>query len=768
MNSLNPRDPEQLGAYTILERVGEGPRGVVYLGRRGEDGTPYAIKVLPAMPDAADVAQRLKGGERISSSYVARVIDTGVWEGRPYVVREHIEGRSLADVVRDEGPLSGDALERVAVGVLTALTPIHLAGLTHGGLTPQNVIMSADGPRVTDAAIGPPVGEVGYRSPEQLNGEPFDAYTDVFSWASVVTFAATGNPPFGQDAQAVMNVEPDLGELAEPLRGVVLSCLAKLVAERPTTYTALLRLLGDNHAGLPGVVPPVPMQPMVPPQAPAGDTVLLPPGQDAPPLQGLPVPPPPVVAHQQAPPPPTWGPPPADGQDLPRQTWADSPVQSAAAPRRAFPVGLVGALGAVVLVSGLGLWGATSYAPKQTLQSAAAPGATATVSSAGAAEGSDGGQPVVPGDGTQQQPPASGEPQVTVPWAQTPDPTSTGVLPFELPRDEPTEMAVPELSTVPSPLPTQPVIQQQYPTQPVTQPTGQPTVAQPTVTATATATVTPTATPTPSSSPTPDDQISGEPVPTRSHGKPTRDPEPTSDPTEQPRPSDPPRPSELPTRSEQPEPTVTPSSRPTTEQPKPTVTPTTRPTTSSPKPSVTVTVRPTVRPTTTSPKPTVRPTTTSPKPTVRPTTTSPKPTVRPTTTSPKPTVRPTTTSPKPTVKPTTAAPKPTQTRNPHTPTSVCGSGFYVQRQGSFAGGVTYQLYNNSTGENCVVTIKTADIGKATPVTATLEIQGGGRQTDSGNFEYYAGPVKMQGKGKCVRFEGGAGSGRTSADWGNCG
>jgi serine/threonine protein kinase len=742
MNSLDPRDPEQLGVYTILERVGEGPRGVVYLGRQGEDETTYAIKMLPAMPDAADVAQRLKGGERISSSYVARVVDAGVWEGRPYVVREHIEGRSLADVVRDEGPLSGDALERVAVGVLTALTPIHLAGVAHGGLTPQNVIMSADGPRVTDAAIGGPVGEIGYRSPEQLNGEPFDAYTDVFSWASVVVFAATGRAPFGHEAQAVMNAEPDLGELAEPLRGVVLSCLAKMVALRPTTYNALLRLLGDNHAG---PVPPI----VVPPQVPAGDTVLLPPGQDVPPLQGLPVPPP-VVVQQQAPPPPMWGPPAEGLQDEPRQTWSvPGPVQpAAAAPRRSFPVGLVGALGAVVLVSGLGLWGATSYAPKQTLQSAAAPGATATVTSA-AAEGGDGGggggQPGVPADGTQQQPPASGEPQVTVPWAQTPDPTSTGVLPFELPRDEPTEIAVPELSTVPSPLPTQPVITQQYPTQPVTQPTAQPTQAQPTVTATATTTVTPT----PSVSPTPDDQISGEPVPTRSNGRPTREPDPTpteqptQQPTQQPT-TEQPRPSDLPTRSEQPKPTATPSIRPT-EQPKPTVTVSAQPT---------YTARPTVRPTTTSPKPTATVT-------VKPTTASPKPTVKPTTTSPKPTVKPTTASPKPT-------PTPTQTRNPHTPTSVCGSGFYVQRQGSFAGGVTYQLYNNATGENCVVTLKTADIGKATPVTATLEIQGGGRQTDSGNFEFYAGPVKMQGKGKCVRFEGGAGSSRTSADWGNCG
>ena len=73
---------------------------------------------------------------------------------QPYIVREHIEGRSLAETVTAEGPLDGDTLERVAVGVLTALTAVHLAGVTHRGLTPHNVISASDGPRVTDMDLG--------------------------------------------------------------------------------------------------------------------------------------------------------------------------------------------------------------------------------------------------------------------------------------------------------------------------------------------------------------------------------------------------------------------------------------------------------------------------------------------------------------------------------------------------------------------------------------------------------------------------------------
>jgi hypothetical protein len=65
-------------------------------------------------------------------------------------------------------------------------------------------------------------------------------------------------------------------------------------------------------------------------------------------------------------------------------------------------------------------------------------------------------------------------------------------------------------------------------------------------------------------------------------------------------------------------------------------------------------------------------------------------------------------------------------------------------------------------------MKSADVGKKTPVSATLDVQGGGSATDSGNFEYYAGPVKLPAKGKCVKFSGSVGSQRTSVGWDNCG
>jgi hypothetical protein len=125
-----------------------------------------------------------------------------------------------------------------------------------------------------------------------------------------------------------------------------------------------------------------------------------------------------------------------------------------------------------------------------------------------------------------------------------------------------------------------------------------------------------------------------------------------------------------------------------------------------------------------------------------------------------------------TVAPRPIVPKPTSS-NPYTPQRVCdaagkGTGFYVQRSSSFSGGVTYQLYSGATGSNCVVTMKTDYVGVATPVSATLEVQGLTPVSDGGSFKYYAGPVILQAKGKCVRFGGSTGTGSTSGPFGNCG
>lgn len=100
--------------------------------------------------------------------------------------------------------------------------------------------------------------------------------------------------------------------------------------------------------------------------------------------------------------------------------------------------------------------------------------------------------------------------------------------------------------------------------------------------------------------------------------------------------------------------------------------------------------------------------------------------------------------------------------NPYSPKAICGAGFGVIDQrylheiadGKVRDlGTVYLMYNARTGENCVTTVKKAGVGKKTPVRAFLKVQKGMSASQSGAFAYYAGPVKLKARGKCVRFGG---------------
>ncbi|MFG1690370.1 M23 family metallopeptidase [Nonomuraea sp. NPDC049269] len=106
--------------------------------------------------------------------------------------------------------------------------------------------------------------------------------------------------------------------------------------------------------------------------------------------------------------------------------------------------------------------------------------------------------------------------------------------------------------------------------------------------------------------------------------------------------------------------------------------------------------------------------------------------------------------------------------NPNTPESVCGSGFTVIDSAALTGGRTYLLYNSGNKNNCVVTLKTTSLGTATSVSAFLQPKGESKATDSGKFEYYAGPVKRDAAGQCVVWGGSVGSSTYTSPSEHCG
>jgi Peptidase family M23 len=106
--------------------------------------------------------------------------------------------------------------------------------------------------------------------------------------------------------------------------------------------------------------------------------------------------------------------------------------------------------------------------------------------------------------------------------------------------------------------------------------------------------------------------------------------------------------------------------------------------------------------------------------------------------------------------------------NPYTPQEVCGSGYGVVDQAGLTGGTVYLLYNSGNGNNCVATLKSTNLGAATAVSAFLEPQGGSRTTDSGNFTYYAGPVRKAAPGVCVKWGGSVGGSTYTSPFEHCG
>src|SRR5580693_1571358 len=259
---LEAGDPRRVGRYRLTARLGSGGMGVVYLGV-ADDGRLVAVKVLrPELADHQESRARF-GREmavltRVRGARIVRVIEADAEGGRPFLATEYAAGPTLAQHVESAGPLDAGMLYGLAAGLAEALAAIHGAGIVHRDLKPGNVILAADGPKVIDFGIaqmldstaltrtGTTIGTTGYMAPEQVAGQAGPA-ADSFGWAVTLTFAASGQPPFGTgptDAVVyrILHAQPSIAAVPEGLRPVVAAALAKDPQNRPAAHEILDRL----------------------------------------------------------------------------------------------------------------------------------------------------------------------------------------------------------------------------------------------------------------------------------------------------------------------------------------------------------------------------------------------------------------------------------------------------------------------------------------------------------------------------------------------
>ena len=268
MEKLGAGDPQRIGAYRLLARLGAGGMGHVYLAR-SDRGRTVAVKLvredLAAQEEfRARFRQEVRAARRVGGHWTAPVLDADTEAEVPWVATGYVAGPSLQQVVgRDHGALPERSVRILAAGLAHALQDIHAAGIVHRDLKPSNVLVTIDGPRVIDFGIaraletqagdgltrtGSLVGSPGFMAPEQVRGDRVTPASDVFCLGSVLAYAATGTLPFGSAGSGVHALmfriaqeEPDLSGVPEGIADLVRDCLRKDPAARPTLHRILDR-----------------------------------------------------------------------------------------------------------------------------------------------------------------------------------------------------------------------------------------------------------------------------------------------------------------------------------------------------------------------------------------------------------------------------------------------------------------------------------------------------------------------------------------------
>ncbi|MET9782575.1 serine/threonine-protein kinase [Nocardiopsis alba] len=267
---LLPTDPRRIGSFRVHGRLGAGGMGTVYAAT-DPTGRPAAVKTVHREFAADHVfrarfAREVELVRTVTGHCVPGFLDADTRAVLPWLAIEFVQGPTLGRHVREHGPLAGDALIAFAAGIAEALTMIHSRGVVHRDLKPGNVILSPNGPKVLDFGIaraidssgitrtGQALGTPGWVPPEIFHGGAPSTAGDVFVWGSLVSYAATGRPPFGRGtpqavAARIIEHPADTEGVPEGLLPWVDAALAKDRAERPTAehlMRAMVRLSGER------------------------------------------------------------------------------------------------------------------------------------------------------------------------------------------------------------------------------------------------------------------------------------------------------------------------------------------------------------------------------------------------------------------------------------------------------------------------------------------------------------------------------------------
>jgi beta-lactam-binding protein with PASTA domain/predicted Ser/Thr protein kinase len=264
------------GRYRIIRRLGSGGMADVYCAEDTQLGRDVALKLLyRRFAEDTEFVERFRreasSAAGLQHPNVVQVFDRGQWDGTYYIAMEFLHGRNLKQVVRDHGALEPALAVELVIQILKAARFAHRRGIVHRDIKPHNVIVDDEGrAKVTDFGIaragasdmtetGSIMGTAQYLSPEQAQGLPVDARSDLYAIGIVLYELLTGAPPF--DAESPVTIA--LKQVSEtpvppmqrnpavppPLDAVVMRALRKEPSERFQDADAFVAALESAMAG---------------------------------------------------------------------------------------------------------------------------------------------------------------------------------------------------------------------------------------------------------------------------------------------------------------------------------------------------------------------------------------------------------------------------------------------------------------------------------------------------------------------------------------
>jgi len=264
--------PARFGPFLLLDLLGRGGMGGVYLGRDESLGRPVAIKVmLQSVGENEALVETFKrearAAAKLNHPHVAQIYSFGQERGQPYIVMELISGKSLDLMIENESPLDQTFVMRVGCEIAEGLRAADEVGLVHGDIKPENILFDDKSKaKLVDFGIATFTGQADagsiwgtpyYIAPEKIRRQKIDARSDIYSLGATLYHALAGKPPF-EGETPVEVVKARLNTTPAPLREVrpdtnegVEQIVGRMLEVEPgRRYPTYASLLGDMKKAL--------------------------------------------------------------------------------------------------------------------------------------------------------------------------------------------------------------------------------------------------------------------------------------------------------------------------------------------------------------------------------------------------------------------------------------------------------------------------------------------------------------------------------------